>query len=289
MKNLLKSIIPPFLLYFFKYIRKKIKIFSYVKPQYEPLIYHSYSEFNDNFTNLWESPNWINHVEKSLHNSFIDAPNVHKLSVINACLIANKVSNYSKIHLVDFGGGCGVIVPPLLEVIKSEKLNIDVSIIDSKSNITLGKRVFLNEENIHFFDQEDVNLIELLNRYNQKDAATILNISSTIQYIPNYKDFLNSILKKANPMFVCITRFPQCEDVSKDAFTIQNVTTPLGYCGSTIVNLFGKKSIVNVMGELNYSVLFNQVEFAGKAQYFEKCDNEEYRNMTMRAFTFVRM
>ena len=115
-----------------------------------------------------------------------------------------------------------------------------------------------------------------------------MNISSVLQYIPNYKEFLTNLLEQTLPLVVTITRFPRCENVNIDAFAVQNVTTPIGFCGSTIVNLFGKDSLTDYMQKLGYNTLFEDFNEINDTAYFDNCDDEQYRNMTLVAYTFVK-
>jgi len=99
---------------------------------------------------------------------------------------------------------------------------------------------------------------------------------------------LTNLLEQTQPLFVTITRFPRCENVNIDAFAVQNVTTPLGFCGSTIVNLFGKDSLTDCMQNLGYNTLFEDFNEINDISYFDKCDDEQYQNMTLFAYTFVK-
>ena len=70
-KSFIKSLIPPILLPFFKALRMRISItFKNMKPPYRSIIYRTYDELDLKFDNVWESKNWVTHVEKSLINSF---------------------------------------------------------------------------------------------------------------------------------------------------------------------------------------------------------------------------
>ena len=122
-----------------------------------------------------------------------------------------------------------------------------MSVIDSPAIIKFGVDAFSDLTNIRFFEQESADIRSIYDRFKSENVATILNISSVLQYIPNYKEFLTNLLEQTQPLFVTISRFPRCENVNNDAFAVQNVTTTLGFCGSTVVNLFGKDSLTDYM------------------------------------------
>jgi putative methyltransferase (TIGR04325 family) len=198
------------------------------------------------------------------------------------------MTDYKKVHLIDFGGGCGVLVNPLLSSLQDEKIELIISIIDSKTNIKLGNDNFKDKENINFFDQDNVEIKNIVDAYKSTQTTTILNLSSVLQYMPKYETFLESLLIKTNPMFVCITRFPVCQNTNTDAFTIQNITSGEGFCGSIMVNLFGKNSLTKLMDKLGYKTLFDIRDKSSIINYFDRCDEEKYRNMSLFSYTFLK-
>lgn len=78
-----------------------------------------------------------------------------------------------------------------------------------------------------------------------------MNVASVLQYIIPWKDFLKQSFSIHKPNIVCITRFPNCEDASEDAFAIHNLKN----CGSYIVNLFSLKSIEKFMDNEKYELV----------------------------------
>ena len=158
-----------------------------------------------------------------------------------------------------------------------------MSVIDSPAIIKFGVDAFSDLTNIRFFEQESADIRSIYDRFKSENVATILNISSVLQYIPNYKEFLTNLLEQTQPLFVTISRFPRCENVNNDAFAVQNVTTTLGFCGSTVVNLFGKDSLTDYMQDVGYNMLFEDFNEINDTAYFDKCDDEQYRNMTLVA------
>ena len=289
MKEFIKSCIPPILLNNINYIRQAIdKYNDNSPPQYSAKITYKYSDFNETYDNLWDSPNWVLFDGDKLNNSNNLKPHIHHQSVINSCRVLNKLNGFKKFHIIDFGGGCGTLAGQLFKSLSNEEFKLEVSVIDSSALIKLGADFFSDSTNIKFFGQENVDIKSVSDRFKSENIATILNISSTLQYIPNYKEFLTNLLEQTRPLIVTITRFPRCEKVNIDAFTVQTVTTPRGLCGSTIVNLFGKNSLTDCMKNLGYNVLFEDFNEINDKAFFDKCDDEQYRNMKMVAYTFVK-
>jgi len=287
MKKFIKSLIPPILLRFIQRIHWKIITYFYnIPPEYSAKISYQYNDFTETYDSLWDSPNWVLY-ERNKLKKFDNKPNIHHKSVISICNVLNKLSGFKKIHVIDFGGGGGTLAQYLFNSPLMENIEFQVSVIDSPSIIKYGEDTFSDSTNIRFFEQESAD-INRIKQFSSKNFATILNISSVIQYIPNYKEFLSNLLEQTKPLVVTITRFPRCENANADAFAVQNVTTPLGFCGSTIVNLFGKDSLTDCMRNLGYNVLFEDFNEINDTVYFDKCDDEQYRYMTLVAYTFVK-
>ena len=289
MRKFIKSCIPPILLKPINLLRRPIRKYIYgVYPQYSAEVVFNYSDFNQTYDNLWDSQNWVQWEQSKTKVGFGSQPNIHQKSVITSCRILNKLDGFKKIHVIDFGGGSGTLVPHLLNSPSNKKLELEVSVIDSPAIIKFGVDAFSDSPNIRFFEQENADIKGISDRFKSENVATLLNISSVLQYVPNYKEFLATLLEQTKPLFVTITRVPRCENANNDAFAIQNVTTLLGFCGSTVVNLFGKDSLTDYMQNLGYIMLFEDFNEINDTAYFDKCDDEQYRNMTLVAYIFVK-
>jgi putative methyltransferase (TIGR04325 family) len=291
MKKISRLLLPPLLFSLIRYIYRKIHILIFkvppIPPEYSSEISFNIQSLSKKLDKVWESKNWINHVKKSLKESLTEIPNIHKLAIINACKIVSKMTDYKKVHLIDFGGGCGVLVNPLLSSLQNEKIELIISIIDSKTNIKLGNDNFKDKKNINFFDQDNIEIENIVDSYKSTQTTTILNLSGVLQFIVKYEIFLESLLIKTNPMFVCITRFPVCTNANTDAFTIQNITSSEGFCGSIGVNLFAKNSLTKLMDKLGYKNLFEMRDQL-PMNYFHKCDDETYRNISLFSYKFLK-
>ena len=61
----------------------------------------------------------------------------------------------------------------------------------------------------------------------------------------------------------------------------------IGYCGSTVVNLFGRNTLIELMMKFDYSLVSEDFSFEGDIDYFGSCDDNNYRKMTLIAYTFI--
>lgn len=286
----IKCLIPPYLYVILINLKKKFDLLLGKKPFYSNEISLDISKLKVSKENVWDTPNWINHVEKNLKSSYKDKSSLHQDALLEAVKTIFYLTNKKVINVIDFGGGCGILVPHLRSLSGELKIKINSFVIDSEININLGKKFLDNENNydLKFYDQKKFSLFNILENFKENDNNLILNISSVIQYIHQYKEFLSNSLKTIRPLYVCITRFPKCENASEDAFGIQNISTPLGYCGSVIVNLFEKNSLINEMKKLNYELLTEKYNYLGDTQYFTDCDDPSYKKITMTAYVFIK-
>ncbi len=288
LKTLVRSLLPPILLDFTRSFRRKISINIFgLRPHYSATVYTEFPNLETGQEDVWESKNWIGHVKNSILQNNLNELSIHKIAVVNSCRILSGLTDCQKIHVVDFGGGNGMLVDPLLGQLSDINIEVQMSIIDSPQNVELGRITFSDKKNVNFYDYSNTNITDIVKKYDAEGYATILNMSSVLQYIPNYREFLTFLVEKATPILVCITRFPRCDNATSDAYAIQNVTTPLGFCGRTVVNLFAKNSLRDHMKLLGYSLV---VEERNQSQinYFDKCSDKKYRKMTMLACTFIR-
>ena len=286
-KKIIKSLMPPILfpIASMLYMRFFV-VFGNKKPAYRNIVSHSHDELDLNFDNVWESKNWLSHVKKSLIDSFHESPGIHKSAVLKSILILTNMYKHKKLSLFDFGGGCGVIVPHVDKIVNKLNLSISINIVDSFSNIKLGQSYLKEYKNVQFFNQDKVDLNQLM-ATSESENPVILNMSSVLQYIHPYDEFLSSVLKSKKPKIVCITRFPRCEDSQIDAFAIQDITTSTGFCGSTVVNLFGKDSLINLMNKLGFELLLEEFNSIGDTNYFVNCSDNKFKRMTLVSYTFM--
>lgn len=289
-KYIKRLLITPFFFNFLSKLKKKIYLFLGNKPHYSKQISLDIDNLKVKNVNLWNSPNWINHVEKTLKSNFNKKPSIHESVLINTIKTINYLTKQREINVIDFGGGCGVLTPHLRNLSKDLNLKINSLIIDSELNIKLGKKILMNDNtnDIKFYDQTKFSLYNILQNFKEKNDNLILNISSVMQYIHPYKEFMHLSLKHVKPIYVCITRFPRCENAPEDAYGVQNISTPFGFCGSAIVNLFEKNSLIDEMKKLNYELITEKYNYIGDTNYFIDCDNKSFKKMTLIAYVFIK-
>lgn len=180
------------------------------------------------------------------------------------------------------------MIPHLSRLEDELKSSFRKVVIDSTENIKLGQSLLRDIDGLKFFDNTKTKLDDVLLQYDKDESITILNISSTLQYIIPYSNFLDSLLSKTKPKVICITRFPRFDDATNDAYGVEDITTPTGYCGSTVINFFGRNTLIELMMKFGYYVAFEDFSFEGNTDFSGSCDDINYRKMSMVAYTFIR-
>lgn len=237
------------------------------------------------FPSVWESDSWVEHAKETLQGNLSSDPDSHQQLLLLCIKAVHYFEPQKKLNVIDFGGGLGQVVPHVRRLEKRLQNKIDITVIDGTKSIKAGKEIFGESDNLHFVDQNDISLSNVLK---EVPNNTILFMSSVLQYIKDYKQFINFSLNDRKPQFVCIAHHPRCEDVETDAFSIQDFIKDGDYFGSAIVNLFGQNSLVNLMEENGYEVFSEYYENLRDTNYFGKCDDLKYRNITLCAYVFVR-
>jgi putative methyltransferase (TIGR04325 family) len=288
-----KNILPPFcipLIRSLKALARRTLVRS-SKPIYNPQVYFSNSDLPIIRDDLWNCANWIEHVEDTLRDNWdMLAPNIHQQGLIDAFTIAYCIGPNRKLQVLDIGGGCGVYYPVFKKGIALLDAKYAYKVIDSASNCKLGMKYFPNDTGIVFLNADRTKLTDLFTPVMQSTipVSNVVNISSTLQYILDWRDFLRGILSHA-PTTVCISRLPICENTNTDAFAIQNVTSSKGFCGSTAVNLFGSDSIVSFMRDNHYNLVLEDFVKKNDTNYFENgCSDSSYTSMTLKSLVFCK-
>ena len=287
-KEIIKGLLPNILLQKTIPLRRSIKYFFGKKPTYRKDIYYKYEDIKETFQDPFESKNWLSHIERSI-NYPKKSPGIHESNTLLGIKFIYHLLHPRKITLIDYGGGFGTLYTMTEKLSREINFDINSIVIDNTLNINKGKTFFKENKNLKFYDYKTTSALKIIEDKTSEGELTLLNLSSVIQYIHPYKQFISDLLKNKKPLIVCITRFPRCEDSSSDAFAIQDITSSDGFCGSTIVNLFGKDSIKNLMDKLGYDLLTENFNYLGDhADYFFKCENKSFKSITLVAYTFIK-
>ena len=159
------------------------------------------------------------------------------------------------------------------------------TVVDSKTNIKEGKK-FKDSKIIEFLTFEEFNDKLRIGKKLLKEVS-IVYLSSTLQYINDWKEFLLQLLKNINPHIVAIARFPVSINAKTQGFVIQDITTPQGYCGCTKAILFKPNDIDKFMISNGYEIVYN---FMGeKYDYFwDGCSDEQFKEVRAKAYIFIK-
>ncbi|RDX35482.1 methyltransferase, TIGR04325 family [Arcobacter sp. HD9-500m-PIT-SAG03] len=160
--------------------------------------------------------------------------NSSPLFIISSLLYAKK----KKLKILDFGGGMGISFVELISVLPESK-NLSFTIIDNKKTCEKANNLFKKDSRIEFKD-------ELLPR----DKYDIVHISSSLQYIKDWKILIKLLCTEYNAEYFIFNDLP-AGNIKKTYATIQN------YYSSKIPYWFFKtEDILNEMNKHNYKLIF---------------------------------
>lgn len=142
-----------------------------------------------------------------------------------------KKINYKKINILDFGGGYGT----LFFQYKNFLNRYSWYIVEQKKVCDFAK-TFLNKEKKLFYHSKLSNL-------SKKDFEIII-LSSSIQYIKNYKSIIRK-LKKFKPRYIIFLKTPM-SSLPFDAIFKQSIPQET-YIGSYPSWIFSKNSIIKLL------------------------------------------
>jgi putative methyltransferase (TIGR04325 family) len=284
-KKIIQGLIPPILFGFLISLRNKVLIFFGKKYNYRPEVFLHLDDIKVQFPGVWESDGWVEHAKETLQKNMSSEPDSHQKLLLLCIKTVHYWGPKKPLNIIDFGGGLGQVVPHVRQLSTRLRNKVSISVIDGAKSINAGKELLGESDDLQFIDQNDVSLSNVL-----KGAPdnTILFMSSVLQYVQDYKQFINFALIERKPRFICIAHHPRCEDSEADAFTIQDFIKDGNYFGSAVVNLFGKNSLVDLMEENGYDVFSEYCNYLCDTNYFGKCDNVQYKNINLSAYVFVK-
>lgn len=276
LKKLGKELIPPILIPILKrYLSRTLSTYD-KKTCLHP------NELSEGNADLWNHPNWVNHVKMGLDRSIKnpESTNIHHKALIYSVNIANSISRKT-INIVDIGGGVGIYYPIISNCLGGRNIDFMYYVVDSDENIKYGARI-LKSKNIVFHGQKDFDIIKL----KISDGTTIVNLSAVLQYIIQWQSYLEYVIREIQPKIIVISRFPVSINAKVEGYCIQNITTPLGYAGSTRVVLFEPGSLDNFLRGHGYTKI--QEVTCHYPNYFEKgCNDAQFKEISVGAHAFI--
>jgi len=146
-------------------------------------------------------------------------------------------SKENRISILDFGGGLGSTYISVAAACANGQV-VDYHVVDSKSICQAGKRRFKDNPRLHFYDHLP----------DEIQAVDIICLSSSIQYIEDWKGLLREITKY-DPQYILLADLP-AGDISTYA-TVQN------HYESKIPHwFFNVTEVIETMTSIDFSLLF---------------------------------
>jgi putative methyltransferase (TIGR04325 family) len=214
--------------------------------------------------------------------------NINASALLLASLISLQKGEPPKkaVRILDIGAGLsGGFYLAMQKRLSSMAVSLQYAVVDGRLNCDLGSRFFASRSNIEFFDFESAGLEAAAKHLGEIDAC---NISSTLQYLIDWKEALASIVR-VRPGTIVISRTPFSDHAETEAYGIQNVSTSKGYCGKAKVVMIPGKMLVQEMANHGYECLVEHGAAGDASWYWQAgCKRKDYFSLTNRCFVFVK-
>ena len=160
--------------------------------------------------------------------------------------ILKNLSKKKSINIIDFGGSLGSTYYRYKNIF-SKKNKLQWSIIEQKSFVKIGKKEFKERNLSFYFNFKDLKL-KIKNK-----KINIFLLSSSIQYIGNYKKIINEI-NSLNPDHIIFLKTP-VNLLNSDRIYIEKVPKDI-YGLSYPSWVFSKKKLINSFS--NYKIVYDK-------------------------------
>jgi len=266
LKYVVKQWIPPVLLDGVRYFREK--------PSFRGPLTESEAQSLVK-TDVFRSDAWLKHTSRKLVSSSPLLRDGH-LTVHRFLLstLVSLCSFRSPMKVVDWGGGGGELYESVISQTEHPE-NVQYIVVDNEKLIALGRDLF---PQVVFLDSGKVENLALLRE------ADMLFMSSVLQYIPNWSEFLGYVAGLKPRLFV-ICRHLSPDSQCNSFFVAQTVNTRSGLAGVALVQLINWRLVVGVMNDHGYRLVSTMVSeqptLLGSAQ------DKEY-GLTERLLVFER-
>jgi putative methyltransferase (TIGR04325 family) len=291
---MLRDILPPLLL---AQLRRAKVLLTGSRPMYESQVYLSADDLPLVPNDVWDSENWIEslHIVSAVKEHGLGAGldddgilNINASALLLASLISLQKGGPPKkaVRILDIGAGLsGGFYLAMQKRLSSRAVNLQYAVVDGRLNCDLGSNFFASRSNIEFFDFESVGLEAAAKYLGEIDVC---NISSTLQYIIDWKEALASIVR-VHPGAIVISRTPFPDHAAIEAYGIQNITTHKGYCGKAKVVMIPRKKLIEEMASHGYECLAEHGSAGDASWYWQAgCKRKVYFSLTNKCFVFVK-
>ena len=261
--NLLKQILPPFIVTQYRFIRDTVMppkdlSWGYFVPftaWHE--VQKSSTGYDDHsiLEKVYEATQKVIRKEAAFERDSIAFPSMIYNWPLLACLGKILSENNNSLNLLDFGGALGSSYyqnRPFFH----PNAKIHWSIIEQPSFVDKGKK-YLETDELHFFHS--------LEEYLQNNTPSVLLFSSILQYLETPYQSLNVLLQKTDPKYLIFDRTIFHQDPDKmDCVYLQKVPPDI-YTSSYPIWFFSQQQFINHLSG-SYELLAEWDALAGNVK-----------------------
>lgn len=162
-------------------------------------------------------------------------------------ILLNLAKKNNSIKILDFGGSLGSSYYRYKDILSSQK-KIKWSIIEQNAFVKIGKKEFQDKKlNFYYSFEEFI-------KKNKKQQIDIFLLSSSLQYIRDYKKIINKV-HRLKPDYLIILKTPM-NKTENDSIYIEKV--PKNIYGSSYPSwVFSKKKLINFFS--NYKLVHDKI------------------------------
>lgn len=188
----------------------------------------------------FESKTWINRSSEKIKELIKTSEQQDSYLFDNTPLYSIASTVYAEkksLKILDFGGGMGNTYIPLKTVLP-ENENLEFVVVEGEENVNTAEKIFENDKSINF-------LTDLpKNKY-----FDIIHISSSLQYIDNWKSLIKA-LSQYNAKYFIFTDLPVGK-IEKSYVSLQNY-----YDSKIACNFFKFSDIQDSLSNNQYSLIY---------------------------------
>jgi len=190
-------------------------------------------------SDIYASDFYIQNIKKKINKLKNKESRINEGYIIGLIIDLLSYNREQSLKVLDYGGGAGETFISLPSKLKDKNI-LNFTVLDNEKIINLGKAVNDKTQGIYF--------IKSLSEYDINDRIDIIHLGSVIQYINNWKDSVNDLVK-LNASYI----------VLDDVFTgyIENFTTMQNYYNNQIrFNFINIEEIFEFFSNKGYAVLY---------------------------------
>jgi putative methyltransferase (TIGR04325 family) len=262
-KWFLKKITPPILADGYRWLRHK--------PNFrEPLDGREVGRLE--CSDVFSSDAWVAHTLRKMEDRSENKKGFLTAHRFLIGTLINLLSYRSRVKVIDWGGGAGELYNSVISQVARPE-NVTYFVVDNERLIAHGRE---HLPQVNFVNAERIADVDVLRN------ADILFMSSVLQYVRNWQDFLR-FLAELEPKMMIICRHISPDKLGPVLLAAQTVDTKTGFAGEILIQFIDWELVAQTMERYGYRLVSTLV--SEQPRIFEDQRDQEY-GMAERIIVF---